>query len=168
MENLQKKIKKFKNTPQTLINILDKMPKDISKGILYSNLKNYRNLNEIFEKKKILLVLLDPPNKNVGHFIIIIKKNQMYEIFGGYGLNIKSLINILKLDDILLRMLSNINYSNNKYHYEQLSRNIKDCGLYCIVRAYKWYLSNKEFNYFFQFPGLNSDNLVSLLTIILF
>ena len=136
-----------------------------SKWILYSSLKNISNLKLFMRGKRNLLILIDPPNSRIGHFVLLILKSHNEAIFfDPYGNSLQKLLRILDLPDFLPRLLKSYRVISNINQFEVLKPKIQTCGRWCVIRGIFSNMSNLEFSKFMKFKNVKSDELAVLLT----
>jgi len=147
----------------------------------YSDLSNYKNLDDILGKYRRAIILFENEN-NLNHWCLVhevdIKGQKPYvEWFDSYGIIPdnefdyipKSFQNLSKqkrgtLIKLLINQPLQVHYS--QYRLQELHKGINTCGVWCCVRALYNMISEDEFAKLFrsgeQF-GLTPDELVSLL-----
>ena len=165
MSTLRDEIRQVESKTFTLDEICSHIPN--SKCVHYTDLKKFRSLPSLMAGKKKLLILLDPPELDVGHFVLLIVKSSNYVcFFDPYGNTINTLLTkyFTTLDDSLPRLLKGYNVDENIYKLQKTSNAIQTCGRWCIVRGLKHQLDNREFKNFFRFGSVPLDELVTLMT----
>ena len=164
--NLQNEIKKIEDKPLTVSDLLKYNYKIQVGHILYSDIKNYNSINELFQNNLGLIILIDRGQK-IGHFVCLLKKKNNIEFFGPYGYTISEILNIMNINDLSLLKLfnkSNFRIIYNKYQYEEESNKIESCGLHTITRLLKYNLTNEQYHKWLRYKNLKPDEIVSLLT----
>jgi hypothetical protein len=112
--------------------------------IIYRNLKNYKNINQLFSKSNNV-VLLYETSPNVGHWITIINHDDHVEFFDSYGfkpdlekkmINTKYLQNSGQINNYVIKLLQDTHKKviYNEKPLQQRKDNISTCGRHCITR----------------------------------
>lgn len=185
----------------TLLNILKEKEKESlkksdierllnyeTKVFLYTDLVNFKSLEDVFEKKSSIIILFQTTDRLYGHYTALFKRDKQKTLhyFDSYGLNIDQDLRhspfILHQDNPTKYALSHLidnflkrsNYKliTNKYRVQQMNnRNttqngINTCGRHVIMRINFSYLDDfVYYNLITNSTKLNSDLFVSLSTI---
>lgn len=114
----------------------------------YENLKDYKDIYDIFDKSNFVF-LLYPISNNFGHWVLLMKNNNIIEFFDSYGIftDMEYKYGTKKTPKYLSSLLikSNPKYKlyYNEIQFQEWGTNY--CGYYCVVRALFNYLSLKKF-----------------------
>ncbi len=165
--NLEKEILNIEDTPLT-IDFLKKYKYPIKVNyIIYSSIKKYNTIDELFGKNQGLIILIDK-GQSVGHFVCLLKKQKNIEFFGPYSFTLSKILKILNINDYsLIKLFNKSNYRiyYNKYKYEDINNpKIETCGRHCIIRLIKFSLNNNEYYKWLKYKNLKPDEITSLLT----
>jgi len=145
------------------------------KIVVYSDLVNYKNIDDVFEDKQGI-VLLYQNTQNSGHWVLLYKlpKNILY-FFDPYGFQLDSELKwssylvqqgFLK-EPALSYLIKNSQYKllQNKVKYQQLANGVNTCGRHIICRFNYRNMKDKEYQVFlFNNQHYNPDFWVSILT----
>ena len=154
--------------------------------ILYSNLDQYRSIEDLLPTNKSFKVLLIRDSNYSGHYVCILRYNKTIEFFDSYGMypsneldyteNVNQSLGQTR--DELLDLLQDAKQKGfkieyNKIEFQQYStgrKSIATCGrhvLFRIIMMIKYnYDLNKFVNFFISLERkyhLDFDNLVSLI-----
>ena len=163
MKNLKQEVDAREKTTFSGPEIQSHIPN--SKWILYSKLQGVENIASFMEGKRNLLILLDPPNESIGHFVLLIFKSNNYAcFFDPYGNSLKKLLLILGLNTHLLDLLKGYRVEENHERYEKSAKKIQTCGRMCLMRGLNSEMTNEEFRNYFHFRNIHLDELVTLTT----
>ena len=107
--------------------------------ILYDNLRNYKNINDVFLKSSNVFILY-PITSNFGHWVLLLKRNNNYiEFFDSYGIFTDeeykhgARIKNKYLSSLLIKSNPDIKLYYNEIQYQKWNTNY--CGYHCVVRA---------------------------------
>lgn len=116
------------------------------KIIKYSELSQYNNLSELLPELIDYVVILYEEAINTGHWVGLLKYNNMYEFFDAYGLfPDKELLWIdlqmrQKLDQrtpYLTNLLKNERFMYNHVKYQNEDNFVNTCGSHVVHRIYR-------------------------------
>ena len=155
---LRQLVNDIEKKPIAITMIADKI--ENSKHFVYTDLFKVKDINQLFGQTDCVLILLNPPSKNVGHFCLLIKRPNKVIWFDPYGNDIKYLIKILGLPDVLLRLLQGVHVVSNTIRYEKVSRKINTCGLHCIFRAKFRHYDSDMYRKLTIYKNLRPDEIV--------
>lgn len=135
---------------------------DPVKILKYSDLKNYKSIEELLPNDKSYIIILVEQSFNNGHWICISRFNNIIEYFDSYGLapsqNLKW--NDCELNKELGQGFKYLNYlfDNTKLNviynpieYQGESSNINTCGRHCIFRILMMVANNMNLNKYYKF-----------------
>lgn len=131
--------------------------------LTYSNLTNYDNLEELLPDNNSYIIILYQEEPNKGHWVALLKYNDMFEYFDSYAHTIDKPLEWIPLGirkeldqdtKHLTKLLkkSGKKYIYNKTKYQSDNPTIATCGRHCVFRI----LNNKENN-------LNCDEYKELM-----
>lgn len=116
------------------------------KIIKYSELKNYNSLQELLPSPFDYKIILLESDKNSGHWVCIIRMNNVIECFNSYGVSIDSEWKYIP-DSIerwlgqstrylsnLIKKSSGFTVISNKYKFQSKNPDIATCGRWVILR----------------------------------
>ena len=143
--------------------------------ITYSEIKNYKNINDILGKYNKCILLYET-KKNYGHWTCIYKnhtKNTIF-FFDSYGFIIDDQLDFIpknnkKMLNSNYRYLTNLLYKSkcrieyNQYQLQKMNPSIATCGRWVIARLAYIELSVDEFYYNFE-DIKNKDFYITVLT----
>lgn len=154
------------------------------KIIKYGDIDNYTNIDDLLGNNDYIIILIES-EINVGHWVCLLKYNNIIEYFNSYGEKpsyeidfIDNRINkMLDQDDRYLNDL--LNKSKNKYNIiynkeklQKLDNNIATCGKFVLMRIITFLFYKFDLNNFLIFIeklkdhyNLTSDELITLLII---
>lgn len=113
--------------------------------IKYSDLQNYKTIDDLFDSVKDYKIILIETKKNMGHWVCVMKNNDIIEEFDSYGGLIDNEFNFIN-DNIekelneyikywtLLKNNTNYKYQYNKIKFQKTGNNIATCGRHTIMR----------------------------------
>lgn len=127
------------------------------KCIMYPDLADYNNINQVIKTPKVLLYLSRP---DFGHFCALFRGvGGILYFFDPYGLNLDTQLNDIEpqmrqeqeIDGsgYLTRLLKASNYKFYDYSdfkHQKLGRAINSCGHWCVLRLYFDNLDDDEFD----------------------
>ena len=115
--------------------------------IKYSELANYKNIEEILPSHNSYKIILIENELNSGHWVLIMRYNKTIEFFNSYGLKpskdlhfVDNLMNFfLEQDKKYLNFILNdaknrFNIIYNKKRFQKISKNVNTCGRHIILR----------------------------------
>lgn len=122
--------------------------------IKYSQLENFESIEDILPNNKTYVILLYESELNSGHWVIILRYNDIIEYFDPYGYEVDNPINWIDehknfelgqdkkfLSELLDNYKGKVIY--NPIDYQVLKNDINTCGRHCVVRC----LMNRKFNF---------------------
>jgi hypothetical protein len=114
--------------------------------IKYSELRNYKSLDELLPNQFDFKIILLETNRNQGHWVCVIRMNNTIELFNSYGVPIDSEFRYIP-DTVerwlgqSTRYLSNLVKKNNtfkivsnKYKFQSKDPSVATCGRWVILR----------------------------------
>jgi len=150
--------------------------------ILYSDLKNYKSIDQLIGKQKSAIILYQTSNKTDGHYVCCGQRSSgQYFFFDSYGIHWGSeKMYGADFDKSLPRYLDNLFQKTvqqtgkevewNTYDFQSRNPTITTCGRWASLAALWKNLSNKEFVGLFTHnkdPFLqNHDNCSVILTML--
>lgn len=141
--------------------------------LLYSQLPNFRTLDEVLGPYKACFLLYES-KKSYGHWVsIVLLDNGLIEFFDPYGTYIDDELEYIPEN---FRKISNQNYphltallyqseypiSYNQYPFQKHGQGINTCGRWSALRIICRWMSLEQFKK--NFKKVNGDDLVTLLT----
>jgi hypothetical protein len=148
--------------------------------VLYPNLHNYQNIDQILGKYGACILLFEAKPK-YGHWVLIFKQNpKMIEFFNPYGgypddtllsINKKFRLESNQQYPILSRLLLDSPYilTYNEFQFQERKSDIKTCGRHCVVRLLARNLTLYQYvNFLDKLCDMyheNYDGVVTMLTI---
>ena len=115
-----------------------------SKFLLYSELSQYNSIEELFSSVKSIILLYQPLQGNMGHFVCISLINNTFEYFCSYG-GLDSIDRPIRdwykdgqvcfLSNLLEKASKNLRIIYNKFQFQKKSASISTCGRYATFRA---------------------------------
>lgn len=131
----------------------------------YEDLKNYNNINDVFNISDYVF-LLYPISENYGHWVLLMKYGNNIEFFDSYGIftDMEYKYGVKKTPKYLSSLLINSNPKYKLYYNEKRYQdwNTNFCGYYCILRALNSNLSLKKFQKILDNEG-DASNFVYML-----
>lgn len=146
--------------------------------ILYSELKNYKSIDQLIGRQKVAIILYQTSDKTDGHYVCVGQRsNGQYFFFDSYGIHWGSEKQYgANFDKSLPRYLNNLFEKTgqevewNTYDFQSRNPTITTCGRWASIAALWKNLSNKEFVGLFTHnkdPFLqNHDNCSVILTML--
>jgi hypothetical protein len=121
------------------------------KIIKYSDLKNYRDIDDLIPKFNDYKIILIETQMNSGHWIVLLKykidKKPTIEYFNSYGLKVGADLNFISkainnmlgqgkndLDNLLTQAEDKYDIIYNKKRFQSTKKDINTCGRWCILR----------------------------------
>lgn len=144
--------------------------------LTYPELKNYRHIDEILDKKGRAVILYLTESPTSGHWVGLLRRGKTIEFFDPYGNPVDTQQE--KLGEgipnkefgqdmpILRELLAGSGYKviQNRHPFQRDSKDINTCGRWVISRLAASELSLPEFKKFVDSSGLTGDDFVSLFT----
>ena len=147
---------------------------------LYKDIVGMKDINELFGPYDSV-VLLYEKEPNVGHWVGLIRNDDVIEFFDSYGMFPESEKDYIdqnfiessgqrqnKLAQLLFdawKLGYKVEY--NDYHLQVMKDGISTCGRHVISRIWNKHMNIDEYNKFinsFRNKGLNPDDVVSIIT----
>ena len=156
-------------TGQDIIKLIEKGP------VIYSDLKKYRNLNQLLGKEGYVVLLYQTSSKTTGHFVALFLRNNVIHFQDSYGFKYDSEQQYAPFDEPLPRYLTQLIESDgrpvvwSKHDYQSKSSSIATCGRWSCLRIMLKSVSDMDFQHIFynnKDAYLTSDNLVVMLTLV--
>lgn len=143
----------------------------------FNKLQYLRSIDEVLNNN-IGIILILTEDENTGHWIGIIKQNDIIEIFDPYGSHPKDYLRTLRIPpeynlngdtNILIRLIKNSGYRPviNKTRFQVLNDNIDTCGKHVLLRLLLSHLSLKDYTKLIKSVDVSPDDLVSGISYIL-
>ena len=120
---------------------------DKCKIIKYSELSQYNSLSELLPELLDFVVVLYEESVNSGHWVALLKYNNVYEFFDAYGLfpdkqllwmDLKTRQALNERIPYLTNLLKHENYIYNKVKYQNEESNfVNTCGSHVVHRIYR-------------------------------
>lgn len=156
-------INRLKRKPISDLDILRVIKTRIVK---YSQLKNFRNLDDIFVNGSFVILIENPVSK-IGHWVCVVKrgvgKNAVVSYFDSYGRKPDPKLYLGNghpyLTDLLLGSGYPVEYNTIDYQ----GRGMSTCGRHCIVRIIMKDRPLSDYKKFMNFFR-NDDELVTAIT----
>lgn len=169
----EKKAYPLSNTD--ILELIDLEPSNI---LTLPELLEVDNIDEKLDRNGRAIVLYLTENESTGHWIALLKKNNIVEIYDPYGFNLKNWDKDLaggndKFDQDPNELINLINQSGYKYTYnktknQQINPNINTCGRHAVMRLlfHKYSLPQyqKVLKMIKNKYGINADDLATGLT----
>jgi hypothetical protein len=133
---------------------------DKCKIIKYSELSQYSSLSELLPELLDYVVILYEESLNSGHWVGLLKYNNIYEFFDSYGLMIdKQLIwtdlktrqRLNERIPYLTNLLKHENYIYNKTHFQDQDNFVNTCGSHVVHRIYRLINNNMTLEDYHKF-----------------
>jgi hypothetical protein len=143
--------------------------------VLYSDLKNYSNLNQLLGNEGYVVILYQTSSKTTGHFVCLFIREGKIHFQDSYGLAPDSEQQYAQYDQPLPRYLTQLIESDgrpivwNKHDFQSKNPNVATCGRWSCVRIMLKDLDNQQFQQVFYGNNdsyLTPDNLIVMLTLI--
>jgi hypothetical protein len=160
--------------------------KEASKYILlYSDLSRYKSINQLLPKKKDFKIILIEEKQLQGHWIAILRYDQIIEVFNSYGTKPSSELNLLSkhqkealnenvkwLNLLLNKAIPKFKVIYNTKRFQKVDPNVNTCGRFVLLRILMFLYFNQNLKSFIKFMNflqlklqLNGDQIVSSLII---
>lgn len=121
------------------------------KIIKYSDIKNYRGIDDLLPKFNDYRIILIESEINSGHWIVILKykinKKPVIEMFNSYGMKPGADLNFISramnvmlgqtkndLDNLLTSAEDKYEIIYNKKRFQSTKKGVNTCGRWCILR----------------------------------
>jgi hypothetical protein len=157
--------------------------RDFKNILKYSDLKNYKTLQQLLPRNKSWKVILIESTYNQGHWTLLMRYNDTLEWFNSYGTfpsleldyisdiqNDRLNQDIKYLNILLTKGLKMFKIIYNKKKLQKLEEGVNTCGKWVILRLMMLETYNMDLSKFLKFIEdlskeykLSSDELVTLL-----
>ena len=143
--------------------------------VLYSDLKNYKNVNQLLGSDGYVVILYQTSSKTTGHFVCLFVRNDTIHFQDSYGFKYDTEQQYTPYDEPLPRYLTQLIESDgrqvvwNKHDFQNKNSNVATCGRWSCIRIMLKDLDNQQFQQVFygnKCAFLTSDNLVVMLTLV--
>ena len=143
--------------------------------VLYSDLRNYKNLNALLGDKEYAIILYQTSSKTTGHFVCLFIRDGVIHFQDSYGFRYDTEQQYTQYDEKLPRYLTMLIEGDgrpivwSKHDYQSKRSTVATCGRWSCVRILLKSISNMDFQHVFynnKDAYLTSDNLVVMLTLI--
>ena len=130
------------------------------KIIKYSELSKYNSLEELVPKLIDYVVILYEEQENTGHWVGLMKYNNLYEFFDPYGLqpdkelswiNLKTRRMLNEITPYLTNLLKNERYIYNRIKYQLGDSFVNTCGSHVVHRIYRLINNNMVLEEYHKF-----------------
>ena len=156
---------------QDIVKLIHKGP------ILYSNLKNYKNLNQVLGKEGYFVLLYQTSNVTTGHFVCCFIRKGVIHFQDSYGFkyDYPKTHGLTPYDQPFPLYLTQLIESDgrpvvwNKHDYQAKRASVATCGRWSCLRILLKDINDLDFQHLFYLNNdayLTSDNLVVLLTLV--
>lgn len=122
------------------------------KIVLYNDLKNYNNIDELLGKQKAVIILIETTHKFSGHWMLLWRNGNDVNFFDSFGFKIEEQKKFIKKGTGLLDrtnylsiMLKNSPYNVHYNEYKFQDNSTAVCGRYCIYRLRNRKMTTEEF-----------------------
>lgn len=152
-----------------------------TKIIKYSDLDNYKTIEELLPTDKSAIIILIEDRFNSGHWVAVMRYGKTIEYFNSYGAKwdtdwkfINRMVRMILQQNTneMTRLMDNAEKDGyntiwNKYRFQKLGSSIQTCGRWCVLRIemMKMGYNLKEFYDFIKKRekemGENADFIVS-------
>jgi hypothetical protein len=153
--------------------------------LLYSDLAKYKSIQKLLPKKKDFRIILIEEKALSGHWIAILRNNNVIEVFNSYGTKPSSELNLLSehqkqsLNENVKWLNVSLNKAMKQYHiiynnkrFQKLDDNVNTCGKHVLLRLLMFLYYDLDLAQYIQFIDflkrrlkLNADEIVSLLIV---
>lgn len=146
------------------------------KVMKYSDLVNYKKLEDIFERNIPGVLLLYETKLNMGHWVMLLKYKDRIEFFDSYALlpddQLKFTTKQFKRENNMdvpvmtwLMLYSKFPIEYNHFPFQKWSKNIATCGRWCGYRYKMYDMDLEEFIEMFEkIPKSKLDKTIVELT----
>ena len=126
------------------IDILNKLKSFSIKIIIYENLQNIININELLPTKYCAICILIKTTINSGHWTCLVRQDKTLYYFDSYGVPVDGELknisphlryNLNEKTKYLSKLLRKSNFilKQNEHQYQDYSENISTCGKWCTA-----------------------------------
>ena len=146
--------------------------------MIYNELGNIDNIEDILPNNNDYVILLYERFKNDGHWVCILRINDTIEYFDSYGKNVDYAIdnwfkeNKEQQNKYLSNLLNKteLKVFTNPIDYQNTNSDISTCGRHCIFRILNMLKYNRDLSKYYQLmetlkkkTGYNYDEIVSYM-----
>jgi hypothetical protein len=138
--------------------------------VTYSNIKNYKNLNQLLGKYGCCIILYHD-HLQTGHWSMILKhgNEKEIEVFDSFGLMLDDSLKWetrFKIPKILTKLIYDSNHTvvYNDVKLQQKKQNVATCGRHIIIRNWLRNLHVDSFCDLMKSTPYSPDELVTILT----
>ncbi len=142
--------------------------------VTYPELVNYKSIDQVLGSHGAAILLYES-KKGYGHWIAIIKRDDLIEHFDPYGYfpddELKEIdINFRKKNNEYYPLLTKLYYdspyqiSYNQYKLQKMDKGTATCGRWAAIRTIFKELPLDDFVDLFKVKGIDPDDLATLLT----
>ncbi len=126
----------------------------------YSGLAEYIDLDDLLPKLKDYAIILYEEDENIGHWVGLLKYDNLYEFFDPYGLmpdkqlkwvNLKTRRSLNEATPYLSYMLKQERFIYNHIKYQDLDNFVLTCGSHTVHRIYRLLTNNMWLDDYYKF-----------------
>lgn len=156
-------INRLKRQPISDIDILKTINTRVVK---YSQLKNFRHIDDIFVNGSFV-ILIENPTSNVGHWVCVVKrgtgKDAIISYFDSYGRVPDPKLYLGDGYPYLTRLLKSSGYTVEYNSHDYQGSGTSTCGRHCIVRII---MKDEPLSHYRKFMNMfkNDDEIVTAIT----
>jgi len=172
--SIERLVNYFKGTDlsgQDIVKLIGKGP------ILYSNLKNYQDLNQVLGKEGYFVLLYQTSNVTTGHFVCCFIRKGRIHFQDSYGFKYDAPIThgLTPYDEQFPLYLTHLIESDGRpivwstHDYQSKNSSVETCGRWSCLRLLLKAINDMDFQHLFytnKDAYLTSDNLVVMLTLV--
>lgn len=147
MVKLETLLEKIKQTPLDLDYLRKKLPAGC-RAVEYKSLKG-RHRSEVFKDTEALVVLIPKVGSDVGHFVVLLAKNNHIEYFSSLGGTPAKELEKLGEPAAIFEELLGKHFITNSKTLQSGAYHINDCAIWCLLRCYLRTLKLREFQELF-------------------
>lgn len=140
------------------------------KWILYDQLKQFKDINDLMSLGAVVILLQieTPKASKVGHFIVLLDHGSHYEHFDSYGLSMDQELKITQ-EHHLTNIFKSVRKPivDNTKRLQTLREDVNTCGRWVVARLLLRHLELDKFLKLISYFKVNSDDLVSIMTMLL-
>ena len=131
-----------------------------TKIIKYSELSNYRDLDDLLPNLLDYIIILYEHSPNEGHWVGLLKYNNIFEFFDPYGyivdkpltwVNLKTRRPLNELTPYLSNLLKQERYIYNQVKYQDEDSYVFTCGSHVTHRIYRLIKNNMNLEQYHEF-----------------
>lgn len=170
MSELIDELKSYAYSGQDILNMVDQK----SKIIIYSDLKHYKNIDEVLEPYNNAVILYET-RPNFGHWVCLTKRGNKIEYFDSYAnppdkpldyVDEKMKKKLGVQYPYLSKLLSDSKYNivYNTYQLQKLNKKISNCGRYVGLRVAMQEYPLDQYIKMLKNGKLSPDDAITYLT----